>query len=53
MSTKSKIAKTVKPKNVIKAAKAVGVIPPGVTAKQDLVNRNEKKTKLLKSAFVK
>jgi len=53
MTTKGKIAQTVKPKNVSKAAKAVGIVPPGISATQDLVNRSEKKTKLLKSAFAK
>ena len=53
MKTKATIAKMVKGKDVSSKGKQVGVVPPGVTAKQDLVNRNTKKTKMLKSAFVK
>ena len=45
MQIKSKIVKTVKPKNVARAAKSVGIVPPGVSAAQDLVNRQKKKTK--------
>ena len=48
---KKTIAKTVKPKNVSQAGRSVGIVPPGTTAKRDLVNRQAKKEKLLKSAF--